>query len=348
MKKQSMTIFLIVLLIVLLCSCGNDDKAAENAEQAVDVSNNITTVTVSCAGDCTLSSDVSFTGNTFEEVLKANNGDYSYFLKNVKDIFEDDDITIVNLEGTLSKNGERQDKTFAFRGDPEYVNILKEGSVEAVTLANNHSSDYGAISLSDTKDTLRDAGIEYAIGSEVVHINVNNVRVGIIGLYQLDGSADKMIDYAMSKVEDDDLIIVQVHWGEEKADSPSEEQVELAHRAIDMGADLVIGHHPHVLQGVEKYKGKYICYSLGNFCFGGNTDPSDTDTMIFRQTFSFKEGMAANTDDYVIILCSITSSSYGNNYQPTVLEGSEKERVKEKIIERSKLVGDENLDLKFE
>ena len=78
----------------------------------------------------------------------------------------------------------------------------------------------------------------------------------------------------MSKIENDDLKIVQVHWGEEKSDTPSDEQVSLAHRAIDMGADLVIGHHPHVLQGIEKYKGKYICYSLGNFCFGGNQIPA--------------------------------------------------------------------------
>lgn len=328
----------------LLCSCGSDnkDEAAQSAQKAAE------TVTISCAGDCTLASDESFSGNTFENVLKQNNGSYSYFFENVRDIFENDDITIVNLEGTLSKSGQRQDKTYAFRGDPDYVNILKDGSVEAVTLANNHSADYGSVSLSDTKDILKENGIEYAMDMETVHMNVRGIKVGIVGLYQLDESADKIIDAAMARMTEDDLVIVQIHWGVEKADSPEEEQVALAHRAIDLGADLVIGHHPHVLQGVEKYKGKYICYSLGNFCFGGNPNPSDTDTMIFRQTFSFKEGMAARDDNYSIIPCSITSSRSSNNYQPTPLEGEERERVEQKIIERSKKVGDGNLDLKFE
>ena len=154
----------------------------------------------------------------------------------------------------------------------------------------------------------------------------------------------------MKETEDDDLVIVEIHWGIEKEEKPEREQIDFAHRAVDLGADLVIGHHPHVLQGVEKYGGKYICYSLGNFCFGGNPNPSDTDTMIFRQTFSFREGMAANTDDYELIPCSITSSG-GNDYRPAPLEGAQKERVEKKITERSELVrketGTQNLDLKF-
>ena len=145
-----------------------------------------------------------------------------------------------------------------------------------------------------------------------------------------------------------DLILACCHWGIEKDNYPENYQQQLGRKCIDWGVDLVIGHHPHVLQGVEKYKGKYICYSLGNFCFGGNPNPSDTDTMIFRQTFSFKEGMAARDDNYSIIPCSITSSRSSNNYQPTPLEGEERERVEQKIIERSNKVGDGNLDLKFE
>ena len=213
---------------------------------------------------------------------------------------------------------------------------------------NNHSEDYGPESLKDTKKTLYDSDIKYALNTETAHFNIRGAKVGIIGLYQLDGSAGEVLPSAMSKIENDDLKIVQVHWGEEKSDTPSDEQVSLAHRAIDMGADLVIGHHPHVLQGIEKYKGKYICYSLGNFCFGGNPNPSDTDTMIFRQTFTFREGMAAKDDYYSIIPCSISSSRTSNNYQPTPLEGEERNRVEQKISERSKKVGDGNLDLKFE
>ncbi len=330
------------LAAFMLVSCGADETEPVSAPE--------TTVTVSCAGDCTLASDASFSGGTFEEVLEAENDDYSYFFKNVKNIFEEDDLTIVNLEGTLSENGERADKTYAFRGKPEYTEILKSGSVEGVTLANNHSSDYGEVSLRDTKEALDKAGIKYAKDSEIARFNINGAKVAVVGLYQLDESADKLIDPVMRETRDDDLVIVEIHWGEEKAEKPSDEQIELAHKAVDMGADLVIGHHPHVLQGVEKYNGKYICYSLGNFCFGGNPNPSDTDTMIFRQTFRFREGMAANTDEYEIIPCSITSKS-DNNYQPKVLEGEQKTRVEKKIIDRSEQVRQitktENLDLKF-
>ena len=342
MKKICLILICMVISAFSLSSCGTSDNEAQS------VANVVSTVTISCAGDCTLASDESFSDNTFEDVLKNNKNDYSYFFKNVRHIFEDDDITIVNFEGTLSNNGERQDKEYAFRGKPDYVNILKKGSVEAVTLANNHSEDYGPESLKDTKKTLYDSDIKYALNTETAHFNIRGAKVGIIGLYQLDGSAGEVLPSAMSKIENDDLKIVQVHWGEEKSDTPSDEQVSLAHRAIDMGADLVIGHHPHVLQGIEKYKGKYICYSLGNFCFGGNPNPSDTDTMIFRQTFTFREGMAAKDDYYSIIPCSISSSRTSNNYQPTPLEGEERNRVEQKISERSKKVGDGNLDLKFE
>lgn len=349
--KKAFCVFMCLAVVCFLFACGNPQTEMQSVQTKTQsnaaVQSNIVTLTVSCAGDCTLSSDVNFSGNTFERVLEQNNNDYSYFFKNVKAIFERDDITIVNLEGTLSNNGSREDKAFAFRGSPENINILKEGSVEAVTLANNHSRDYGEVSLEDTKTAVSEAGIEYAFNSEIAWLDVKGVKVAVIGLYQLDGSSDEILPSVMARAADADLKIVQIHWGIEKEAEPSDEQVKLAHAAIDKGADLVIGHHPHVLQGVEKYKNKYICYSLGNFCFGGNPNPSDTDSMIFTQTFSFREGMVARTDDYEIIPCSITSSKSGNNYQPTPLEGSEKTRVEEKLRERSKNLGDGNLVLKF-
>ena len=111
-------------------------------------------------------------------------------------------------------------------------------------------------------------------------------------------------------------------------------QENIARYAIDNGADLVLGHHPHVLQGIENYKGKYIVYSLGNFVFGGNKNPSDKDTMIFRETFTFQEGKLMDTK-YEIIPCSLSSRTDLNDYQPTLLEGEEKTRVLKKVFENS-------------
>ena len=116
---------------------------------------------------------------------------------------------------------------------------------------------------------------------------------------------------------------------------PDSNQMTLGRLAIDEGADLVCGHHPHVLQGIEEYKGKNIVYSLGNFCFGGNSYPSDMDTMIFQQTFTVdKNGVKADNVTNVIP-CSISSEYDYNNYQPTPAQGDEADRILAKIQERS-------------
>lgn len=295
------------------------------------------TLTISAAGDCTLGSDVNFDPST-SFVTKYNEvGDPGYFLANVRDIFSADDLTIVNLEGTLTDGGERADKTFAFRGDPSYTQILTSGSVEAVNLANNHSKDYGLQSYEDTISHVESAGITSFGYDRTALMDIKGVKVGLVGTYVLaEGIESKqgMIDNINSlKEQGAQLIIVSFHWGTEKEYSPDEVQTELAHTAIDNGAHLVLGHHPHVLQGVEKYNGRFICYSLGNFCFGGNKNPSDKDTMIFQQTFTIKGEEVVQDDVMETIPCSLSSSSSMNNYQPTPSEGSEKERIQQKIQE---------------
>ena len=131
--------------------------------------------------------------------------------------------------------------------------------------------------------------------------------------------------------------MVIFHWGNETETVPDSNQTTLGRMAIDLGADLVCGHHPHVLQGIETYKGKNIVYSLGNFCFGGNSSPSDMDTMIYQQTFTIDADGVKNDNVTNIIPCSISSAAYDgyNNYQPTPAEGDEATRILEKINERS-------------
>lgn len=295
-------------------------------------------ITISAAGDCTLGSDIYFgTANSFDTVWSMY-GD-SYFFQNVKSIFEEDDLTFVNFEGTLTTSDQRENKQYAFKGAPGYTNILKEGSVEAVTLANNHSSDYGAQSLADTKQYLTEAGIDYCIGDEIILKEVKGVKVALIGIYVLDTGLEKSSQVestiASAKAQGADLIVVGFHWGSERSNYPDEIQKTLAHLAIDQGADLVVGHHPHVLQGIEQYQGKYIVYSLGNFCFGGNSTPSDMDTMIFQQTFTVTREEGAAGGEPTIIPCSVSSEAWWNNYQPTPVEGTEAERILGRIQEYS-------------
>ncbi len=345
MKKFFRVVILIAVVFVIVFFGNNPTKEDDFLPTASEAP--VKTVVVSAAGDCTLGTDVNFGGITFPVEAENRGFNYGYFLSNVKPIFDEDDLTIVNFEGTLTERGSRADKTFAFRGKPEYTKVLTEGGVEAVTLANNHSSDYGEISNLDTKKYLDDAGIVWFENLNTGVVDINGVKVGLIGLYALNGSADDNLPVAMEQVKDDgaELILVEVHWGIEGENYPAESQKNLAYNAIDLGADLVIGHHPHVLQGVEKYKGKYIAYSLGNFCFGGNQNPSDKDSMIFRQTFTIENGEVKTDDNYEIIPCSISSVSSRNNYQPTPLGGDELNRVEEKIRRFSAELGE--IDLKF-
>ena len=300
------------------------------------------TVTVSTLGDCTLGTDAYFsTVNSFNAYDTANGHDY--FLANVKSILEEDDVTFANLEGTFTTSDERADKQYAFKGDPDYTEILTDGSVEVVTLANNHSGDYGEQGLADTKAALESAGIDYCIGDTIAWKEINGIRIAFIGIfvnYGTDDSENQLrADIETAQKQGAELIITAFHWGSEKATQPDETQQSLAHTAIDCGADLVVGHHPHVLQGIEQYQGKYIVYSLGNFCFGGNSNPSDMDTMIFRQTFTISSEGTEENSKATVIPCSISSDAGYNNYQPTPAEGEAATAIIERLNEYSASYG---------
>ena len=134
------------------------------------------------------------------------------------------------------------------------------------------------------------------------------------------------------------VVVINFHWGEEGSYYPNSTQKSIARYAIDQGADLIIGHHPHVIEGLEKYKDKIICYSLGNFCFGGNANPSDKDTFVLQTKFSFDNNKLTKYDIRVIPF-SISSVKYINDYCPTPLSGDDKERLLKKINNASTNLG---------
>ena len=299
-------------------------------------------LTVSVVGDCTLGTDENFDYSTSLNAYFENYGK-EYFFQNVKSIFEADDLTIANNEGTFTDSYDREDKTFAFKAPASFAGIYSCSSVEAVNTANNHSHDYGEQSFQDTMDALDAEGIIHFGYDETAVMDIKGVKVGLVGIYELNDHLEReqQLKDNIAKVKEDgaELIIVIFHWGNEKETVPDSNQTTLGHLAIDLGADLVCGHHPHVLQGIEEYKGKNIVYSLGNFCFGGNSYPNDMDSMIFQQTFTITDNGVKEDNVTNIIPCSI-SSAYGyNNYQPTPAEGDEKTRIMEKIQERSSWIG---------
>lgn len=321
----------------------NSQKASSDS-QNTDSSNatvsSPVSLTLSVVGDCTLGTDETFDYDTSLNAYYENYG-ADYFLQNVKDIFSADDLTIANFEGTLTDSDEREDKTFAFKAPASYASILTGGSVEAVNTANNHSHDYGDQSFDDTLAALDDAGIVHFGYDETAVMNVKGIKVGLVGIYELYDHLEReqQLKDNIAKVKADgaQLIVVIFHWGNETETVPDSNQTTLGRIAIDEGADLVCGHHPHVLQGIETYKGKNIVYSLGNFCFGGNSSPSDMDTMIYQQTFTIDADGVKKDNVTNIIPCSISSAAYDgyNNYQPTPAEGDEATRILGKINERS-------------
>ena len=300
------------------------------------------TVTISTIGDCTLGTDQSFNTSTSFNAFDAVNG-HDYFFQNVRDILSQDDATFANLEGTLTDSDTRENKQYAFKGDPSYTEVLTSGSVEVVTLANNHSSDYGAESLTDTERALTEAGIDYCRGDDIAIRDVNGIKTAFIGIYVLDVGMERESQVketiTRARKQGAKLVIVAFHWGSEKQNYPDETQMSLAHTAIDSGADLVVGHHPHVLQGIEKYKGKYIVYSLANFCFGGNSAPSDMDTIIFRQTFTISASGVEASDEISIIPCRVSSATGYNNYQPTPVTGAQADQIISRLNEYSAAYG---------
>ncbi len=347
-------IIVIVLVIVAFAVSGSQETPPQNEESenelitepAVESDSEPdsapVSLTLSFAGDCTLGTDENFDYDTSFNAQFASVDDPAWFFANVYDIFSNDDLSVVNMEGTLSTSTYREDKTYAFEGDAEFAEVLVDGSIEAASLANNHSFDYGEDSYNDTMTALEDVGIATFGYERIAYFDIENVKIALIGTYELDeglGIESQMVsNIEQAQEQGAQIIIVFAHWGIEGDYVPDDTQVELAHAAIDAGATLVVGSHPHVIQGYEKYNGRYIVYSLGNFCFGGNSNPTDKDCMIFQQTFTVTGNEVAEDDDINVIPCMVSSTEDYNDYQPTPATGSNKERIEEKIEESNQSI----------
>lgn len=276
-------------------------------------------------GDCTLGANPTnyYAGVGF---IKTVGEDYGYPFRNVLSYLESDDATFANLEGALTDTGNPADKTHTFRGPASYGRILTQNSVDVVTLANNHSFDYGQTGYDSTRAVLDEAGIPYVKrdSSRLVTLECG-LKVGLYGtVYFSFDQEDMKAEIAQLREQGAELVIVAAHWGTEGTYHPTEEQTQLGHAAIDAGADIVWGSHPHVLQPIEEYNGGVIYYSLGNFCFGGNGSPDDMDTALLQQEVIRDAQGKVSLGTLKIVPCSVSSVADRNNFQPTPLTvGSE-------------------------
>ena len=310
---------------------GSESELDELSEPELEA-DSVVTITISAAGDITLGgcpvrgSYYVFMGE-FEEIGR----DYSYFLRNVRHIFMDDDLTIVNFEGTLTSETVHRGNPFNFRAAPSFAKVLSSSGVEAATLANNHSGDFLEAGYLDTQENLEAEGIAFFGNETNAVLKVNGVNIGLYGFLTWNDTQEhrSQVIAATNELKERgaDLIIAYFHWGIETHYRPTSDQQSLGRFAIDNGADLVLGAHPHVLQGIEVYKDRNIVYSLANFSFGGNRNPFDMDSFIFQQTFTFENGLLLETNETNIIPIRTTSALSHNNYQPTIAQGQAAERI---------------------
>jgi len=294
-------------------------------EQSIYESDGSVLITLSATGDFTIGGDSRKSSSIFDKELEKQGGDVNFTMRNVRDIFLADDLTIVNFEGTLTDSTyippEKQENQFLFSAPPSYASMLSDNGVEAASLENNHIMDHGEEAYEDTKAALRDAGVVYSNSTEIGVIEVKGVEIAMLSYLCID-RYDELWDTVPADIaaakEQYPIVIVSFHWGNETYYTPTNNQIKMGKVAVDAGADLVLGHHSHRIQPIVQYKGVYICYSLGNFCFAGNNKPSDMSSFIFQTRFRVKNGAVSN-EGFRIIPIRISSRTDYNDFIPTPL-----------------------------
>lgn len=292
------------------------------------------TITMTFVGDCTLGCDVDWLEDerAFPNVIAREGMDYPF--ANVRHLFEADDLTVVNLEGVLADTNEgiMGGRKYNFRGPTTYTQMLTGASVELAVLGNNHAFDFGKPGHESTKAALTAACIGYAIDDEPYIFEKNGVRIGVLS-YLSDAYSERLkrLPEIIGALREEDgcaAVVVCVHGGTEYKLRRSMGQRSFAHAAISAGADLFIGHHPHVLQGLEVYENRNIVYSLGNFVFGGNRRilSEHKHTMVAQVEMTFEEGVY--TGQRLTIHPAIATGTLDrNNYQPYLATGEEAKEV---------------------
>ncbi|MBQ8039913.1 MAG: CapA family protein [Lachnospiraceae bacterium] len=308
----------------------------------------VSTFTLTATGDCALGI-LQYHGYeaSFHQYYVENGA--SYFFDKFSETFSNDDLTLINLECVFTDETERVEKTYNIKGPKEYATILSSHSIEAATLGNNHSMDYGPKSLTDTQEALDEAGVIWAYNDIVsYYFTDDGIKVAIVSVNLFKGeelAENYLFDgIAKAKTEGANLIIVCPHWGIEGDYYANAQQQDLGHRLIDAGADLIIGNHPHVLQGIEYYNGKMICYSLANFSFGANRNPAEKNTAVYQQTFTFVDGVLQANIDASIIPARVSGASGYNNFQPIIAEGEQKADIIQKMNEYSNAINGVSFD----
>lgn len=339
-RLQRVTALLLCLMLAIGAGCAAAEK----------------TVTISFTGDCTLGSEESTRADQYSFDSVAAREGYDYFFANFRDLFEKDDITFINFEGVLSdsKAQETQRKRYRFRGPSDFAKILTGSSVELAGVANNHIGDYGKQGEESTKQILEENGIEWAQESKYYIFEKDGIKIAFFALHNkwLNSNFEKFkqIILRLKQTGEVNAIVATWHTGKEYRGAHESGKISTestAKRMIQYGVDLLMMHHPHVLQGVDIANNRVICYSLGNFVFGGNDEIRTEKFLIDKIVTSLYSVVAQAkltfSDDGTYLGQQVTlyptyTSSGGpfhetilNNYQPYRANAEEAVPIREAI-----------------
>ena len=298
-------------------------------------------MTLSFIGDCSIGEAIQYRGNEngYTWMLDHNGMEWPFSL--VRSYLDADDYTFANLEVVFTERTRHLDKTFPLLGAPRYAQVLLHSGVDAVNTVNNHCFDYHLEGYRDTIATL-DA-LEFPhFGSVYVNSKTNGqdvllqtevkgVKIGALGFTYPQDSDLKLIESRIAALREEGcaLVVVSLHWGRETHPVQESWQMKYARQVIDMGADVIWGHHPHVLQPVQFYNGGVIMYSTGNFTFGTMSSKVDRDTGIFQLSYALEEQGPA-LKRLRVIPCRTTGSGDYRPYELT--ETEDRERVFKKLV----------------
>ena len=326
---------LFMLMALMLCMSASAEDAASTDDQPE-------TITVSFIGDCSIGDSVQWRNynTSYHTVLKEKG--YAWPFSLVKDVLAADDLTVANLEVVLTtRTKPRQDKEINLIGDPAFVQVLHEGSIEVVNTANNHAWDFGADAYHEMMGYLDAAEIQHfgtlypyqETGSDIYTVvEVKGVKFGFLGISYPQESDKKRITNRIKYLREQgaDVVVLSLHWGREEQPQPESGAASYAKYCIDAGADVIYGQHPHVLQSVQFYKGKPIFYSTGNFTFGSMSDV-DPDTGIFQLTWKLVDG-APVLQRFSVVACRTQGSG---DYRPYMLtDEDEIIKMRKKLVHK--------------
>ena len=298
------------------------------------------TLTLTFVGDCTIGGEERLKefDYSFDGYLRQHG--YGYFFEKVLPILSADDLTVANLEGVfINWANNAKEKTYNFRGSTDYVDVLTQGSVEAVNISNNHIMDYGYDGARHTAKTLDAAGVHWFGTNDALEqtyiYEKDGVKIGFVGMemsywYYKHRNLLKSQVEAL-RAEGCQVIIGSMHGGTEYRKRHLRNQKDFAYAMIDYGVDIVIGHHPHVLQGIEVKDGATICYSIGNFVFGGNANLRAPYTAMFQFHLKFADDGQYLGHQLNIIPALPSGEKDFNNYQPVLATGEDAAAVMKQI-----------------